>query len=73
MCPYKGTARFWSVRAGGELHPDIAWWYPEPVIECPRIAGLIAFFNECVDIALDGVRQERPFTPWSRTARGLRE
>ena len=73
MCPYTGTARFWSVRAGGELHPDIAWWYPEPVIECPRIAGLIAFFNECVDIALDGVRQERPFTPWSRTARGLRE
>jgi uncharacterized protein (DUF427 family) len=72
MCPYKGTARFWSVRVGGELHPDIAWSYPEPLIECPRIAGLIAFFNERVDMALDGVRQERPFTPWSRSARGLR-
>jgi uncharacterized protein (DUF427 family) len=64
-CPYKGTASYLSVRAGGTLHTDIAWTYPEPVPECPRIAGLIAFFNERVDLVIDGVRAERPRTPWS--------
>jgi uncharacterized protein (DUF427 family) len=65
MCPYKGTASYWSVRAGGELQRDVAWSYPEPIPECPRIAGLIAFFNERVDLVVDGVREERPVTPWS--------
>ena len=64
-CPYKGTARYWSVRAGGRLHPDVVWSYPDPVPECPRIAGLICFFNEKVDLTVDGVPVERPQTPWS--------
>lgn len=64
-CPYKGTARYWSARVGGETYPDIAWSYPEPAVECPRIAGLVAFSNEKVDLVIDGVRQDRPFTPWS--------
>jgi len=64
-CPYKGTARYWSVRAGGELHRDVAWSYPDPVPECPRIAGLVCFFNEKVDLIIDGVAQPRPVTPWS--------
>jgi len=64
-CPYKGTARYWSVRAGGELHRDVVWSYPEPVVECPRIAGLVCFFNEKVDLVVDGVPQSRPRTPWS--------
>ena len=64
-CPYKGTASYWSVRVGDTLHQDIAWTYREPVPECPRIAGLVAFFNEKVDLVIDGVRQERPQSPWS--------
>jgi uncharacterized protein (DUF427 family) len=64
-CPYKGTASYLSVRAGGALHTDIAWTYADPVPECPRIAGLIAFFNERVDLVIDDVRVERPRTPWS--------
>ena len=64
-CPYKGTARYWSVRAGGERHRDVAWSYPEPVPECPRIAGLVAFFNEKVDLVVDGEPVPRPITPWS--------
>jgi uncharacterized protein (DUF427 family) len=64
-CPYKGTARYFSVRAGGELHPDLFWTYPEPIPECPRIAGLVSFFNEKVELTIDGERQERPVTPWS--------
>lgn len=64
-CPYKGTARYWSVRVGGEVHVDAAWSYPDPVAECPRIAGLVAFFNERVDLVIDGAPQPRPYTPWS--------
>lgn len=65
QCPYKGTARYWSVRAGGRLHPDVAWSYPDPIPENPRIAGLIAFFNERTDMTIDGEREARPDTPWS--------
>ncbi len=64
-CPYKGTARYWSVRTGGALHRDLAWSYPEPVVECPCITGLVAFFNERVDLIVDGELQPRPRTPWS--------
>lgn len=64
-CPYKGTATYWSVRIGDALHRDVVWTYIEPVPECPRIAGLVAFLNEKVDLVIDGVRQERPRSPWS--------
>lgn len=64
-CPYKGTASYWSVRVGDVVHPDVAWTYPQPVVECPRIAGLVAFYNERVDLVVDGVHQDRPRTPWS--------
>lgn len=64
-CPYKGAASYWHAQIDGRVHEDIAWTYPEPVIECPRIAGLIAFFNEKVDMTIDGERIERPRTPWS--------
>jgi uncharacterized protein (DUF427 family) len=70
-CPYKGTARFWSVRAADGVSEDLAWSYPDPIPECPRIAGLIAFFNERVDLTVDGERQPRPHTPWSRSPRGV--
>lgn len=66
MCPHKGIARWFSVRAVERVHPDLTWSYPEPVPECPRIAGLVCFFNEHVDLVIDGVPQERPRTPWSR-------
>lgn len=64
-CPYKGTARYWSAQVGGELHPDLAWSYPEPVVECPRISDLVCFFDERVDTTIDGVLQPRPTSPWS--------
>lgn len=64
-CPYKGTASYWSAQVDGRMYEDIAWTYLEPVIECPRIAGLIAFFNEQVDLIIDGEQVERPRSPWS--------
>jgi uncharacterized protein (DUF427 family) len=64
-CPYKGRARYWSVRAGGLLVPDAAWSYPDPVPECPKIRDLVCFFTERVDLVLDGVPQPRTASPWS--------
>jgi uncharacterized protein (DUF427 family) len=64
-CPYKGTARYWSARIGGRLAPDIVWSYPEPIAENPKIRGLLCFYNEHVDLVVDGEPQQRPQTPWS--------
>ena len=69
QCPFKGVASFYSARVGGVLHRDVAWSYPDPIPENPRIADLIAFFNERVDLTVDGERQQRPFTPWSLDVR----
>lgn len=65
-CPYKGVARYWSVRTSGGVQPDLAWSYPEPIPENPKIKGLVCFFNERVDLVVDGIRQDRPDTPWAR-------
>ncbi|HEY8473835.1 MAG TPA: DUF427 domain-containing protein [Natronosporangium sp.] len=64
-CPYKGEARYYSVRIGDTLHPNLAWYYPSPLLESVKIAGLVAFWDEKVDVYLDGVRQDRPKTPFS--------
>ncbi|MDQ6832450.1 MAG: DUF427 domain-containing protein [Chloroflexota bacterium] len=64
-CPYKGVARYWSAKVGDGLARDIVWGYPEPIAECPKIAGLLCFFNERVDLYVDGERQPRPWSPWS--------
>jgi len=64
-CPYKGRAESWSVRAGEQLHEHVAWSYPAPLPESQKIAGLIAFYNEKVDLFVGGVLQERPSTKFS--------
>lgn len=63
-CPYKGVARYWTAMVGTE-RLEVAWSYPAPIPEAPKIAELIAFYDERVDVTVDGVRQERPRTPWS--------
>jgi uncharacterized protein (DUF427 family) len=65
-CPYKGEAVYWSARIGGRTLDDLAWSYLDPLPEMERIRGRIAFFDERVDLFVDGERQERPRTPWSR-------
>ena len=64
-CPYKGEAHYYSVRIGGELHRDLVWSYPYPILDCPKIEGLLCFFNEKVDIYEEDQLQPRPETPWS--------
>lgn len=64
-CPYKGEASYWNARIGDEVFPDIVWSYLDPLPECPKIRGLLAFFNERVDTYVDGELQPRPKTRWS--------
>jgi uncharacterized protein (DUF427 family) len=61
-CAYKGVASYWTV--GDE--DDVAWYYPRPTRDAERVKDRIAFFNERVDIEVDGELQERPETQWSR-------
>ena len=65
-CPYKGEAIYWHPIVGDSQERDIVWSYPEPIAECPKIRGLMAFFNERVDaLYVDGELQPRPKTNWS--------
>jgi uncharacterized protein (DUF427 family) len=65
QCPYKGEASYWSVEAGGERVEDLVWFYREPIPEAGKIKGHLCFFNEKVDLTVDGEAQTRPQTQWS--------
>ena len=65
-CPYKGkTTGYWSVQLDDAVHADLAWSYNFPTRQLLPIAGLIAFYNEKLDIVLDGERLDRPVTHFS--------
>lgn len=64
-CPYKGMAEYYSVTVGDQAHEDLAWWYRYPTPESSRVAGLVCFYNEKVDVVLDGVLQDRPVTQFA--------
>jgi uncharacterized protein (DUF427 family) len=64
-CPYKGTASYWDVVIDGTVHDGLVWGYRSPLPESQKIAGLIAFYNEKVDLVIDDVPQERPRTVFS--------
>lgn len=64
-CPYKGTAAYWSVDTGADVHKDVVWIYRTPLPESQKIAGLAAFYDEKVDVFIDDVHQRQPHTKWS--------
>jgi uncharacterized protein (DUF427 family) len=68
-CPYKGTAQYWTLRLDGRDHDDLVWAYRAPLPESQKIAGRLCFYNERVDLYVDGVLQERPGTPFGPRAR----
>jgi uncharacterized protein (DUF427 family) len=61
-CPYKGTASYWTV--GG--NENIAWSYEDPIPVAAALQGLVAFYDEIVDVDLDGERQERGYSPFAK-------
>jgi len=57
-CPYKGIANYYTIRLpSGETFKDIVWSYRTPLAEVGDIRGCIAFYDEKVDVWVDGVKQ----------------
>jgi uncharacterized protein (DUF427 family) len=53
ICPYKGTASYYSVGLeSGSVAEDLVWYYPDPRPEALRIKDLLCFYNERVEIEL---------------------
>lgn len=64
-CPYKGTAAYYAVhRHNGDPVKDLIWHYDEPLPAVAPIAGRLCFFNERVDVEIDGELEGRPETAW---------
>lgn len=61
-CPYKGEASYFSVNG----QADLAWSYPEPISGMAELAGLIAFFDDHLDVLLDDQRRDPPRTAFSK-------
>ncbi|MFF5979772.1 DUF427 domain-containing protein [Streptomyces olindensis] len=64
-CPYKGRARYWTWHGAGKVPRNILWSYPDPLPAVAAVEGLFAFYNEAVDLTVDGERLERPVTPFT--------
>jgi uncharacterized protein (DUF427 family) len=62
-CAYKGRASYYSVPGGPT---DVAWTYHQPLHDAEPVRDRIAFFDERVDVVVDGQRRDRPVTPWSQ-------
>lgn len=45
VCPWKGTASYYDVVAGGETNPDAAWFYPEAKDAAKEIENYVAFWK----------------------------
>ena len=61
-CAYKGRATYYSVPDGPR---DVAWTYHEPLHDAEQVRDHICFFDERLDVIVDGERRDRPVTPWS--------
>ena len=59
LCPYKGKASYYHVNVNGKVYRDLVWYYRYPTMESAPIAGHLCFYNEKVDVWVDGVKEER--------------
>ncbi|MET0863482.1 MAG: DUF427 domain-containing protein [Nakamurella sp.] len=64
-CAYKGHATHYSVLTGGEELSNIAWSYEDPLDDATAVKGLICFYQERLDLVVDGEPVDRVRTPWS--------
>ena len=64
-CAYKGAATHYDVTAGDTTLPDTAWSYDEPLDDAEPVQGLVCFYQERLDLFLEGEKVERVRTPWS--------
>ncbi|KAI0032122.1 hypothetical protein K488DRAFT_78655 [Vararia minispora EC-137] len=64
-CPYKGTANYFDIHLPSGTKSGLVWWYKHPTLESVAVKGLVAFYDEKVDVWIDNAKQERPVTNFS--------
>jgi uncharacterized protein (DUF427 family) len=64
-CAYKGHATHYDVEVEGTVLPAAAWSYDDPLDDARDVAGLVCFYQERLDLEVDGEAQDRVRTPWS--------
>jgi uncharacterized protein (DUF427 family) len=62
--PYKGTATYYNVEAGGSTADLVAWCYEDATEECAKIADHICFPQGKVQMSVDGTLQVKPASRW---------
>ena len=50
VCPYKGVARYWSIKMADGVVEDAVWSYAEPLLEALPAKGLVSFRGEGVEV-----------------------
>ncbi|MBC5816478.1 MAG: DUF427 domain-containing protein [Candidatus Eremiobacteraeota bacterium] len=45
VCPWKGTASYYTLEVDGKTNPDAAWYYPEPKDAAKEITNHVAFWK----------------------------
>ncbi len=45
VCPWKGTAHYYSIATGGAVNENAVWFYPSPKDAAKEIAGRVAFWK----------------------------
>ena len=45
ICPWKGTASYYSLEVDGQVNRDAAWYYPQPKRAAEAVADRVAFWN----------------------------
>jgi uncharacterized protein (DUF427 family) len=59
-CAYKGEASYWAFDVNGSERADLLWSYERPLPDAADITGLLAFFDEKVEVTVDGQRRSAP-------------
>lgn len=56
FCPYKGTCEYWDVVGENDAEvKDAVWCYRWPGKESLEISGMMCFWDEKVDVVVEGV------------------
>lgn len=59
FCPYKGQASYYHLKVGDKTIPDAVWYYVYPTQESASIQGRLCFYNEKVDVFVDGRKETK--------------
>lgn len=59
FCPYKGQASYYHLKVGDTEVKDAIWYYVYPTLESSGIQGRLCFYNEKVDVFIDGVQEQK--------------